>query len=393
MGNDYIWYKNVILYNLTCSVTLTISKEEAEIYNKFLLICNHHGKVTARIIQEIYGLDEIIVIKVLNNLADDLRILEKEFVNDETYFNVKEDFLKDMKQLEEENIYFQAPMRFSLSLFPLIVSNKHLYWEKVKDFEPNELMFEYLERIDKIVQSKGKMKKDIEIPDKICGFNFTKGIKINGITHCWIGWKENQFNLYQNNYKISQILNKHPDFIKLKEEIESLRTNTELLEEKVNQEITLKLHMTNFFIEFNENNQDLIINIEEQDIDNLGGIYRTVSKNEGKELSVPLENGWFFKIKLKFKISDPILNTWILLMKELNILIKDKYLDLINGDISSISSRIDLLINNIRNNNKIFEFYPSNEDIQTNIQKVANYSDDGWFHLIFAKFLEKEVIR
>jgi len=393
LGNDYIWYKNVILYNLTCSVTLTISKEEAEIYNKFLLICNHHGKVTARIIQEIYGLDEIIVIKVLNNLADDLRILEKEFVNDETYFNVKEDFLKDMKQLEEENIYFQAPMRFSLSLFPLIVSNKHLYWEKVKDFEPNELMFEYLERIDKIVQSKGKMKKDIEIPDKICGFNFTKGIKINGITHCWIGWKENQFNLYQNNYKISQILNKHPDFIKLKEEIESLRTNTELLEEKVNQEITLKLHMTNFFIEFNENNQDLIINIEEQDIDNLGGIYRTVSKNEGKELSVPLENGWFFKIKLKFKISDPILNTWILLMKELNILIKDKYLDLINGDISSISSRIDLLINNIRNNNKIFEFYPSNEDIQTNIQKVANYSDDGWFHLIFAKFLEKEVIR
>ena len=144
-------YKKVILYNLTCSVTLTISKEEAEIYNKIILICNHHGKVTARYIQETYGLDEIIVIKVLNYLADDIRILEKEFVNEVTYFNVKKDYIKDIKQLKEEDIYFQAPMRFSLSLFPLIVSNKHLYWEKIKDFEPSELMFEYLERIDKII--------------------------------------------------------------------------------------------------------------------------------------------------------------------------------------------------------------------------------------------------
>jgi len=389
---DSIWYKDVILYNLTCSITLTISKEEAEIYNKFLLICNHHGKVAAKTIQEIYGLNEQIAMKVLNILADDLKILEKEFMNGETYYIVNKDSLKDKNQLKEEKIYFQAPMRFSICLFPLILSNKHLYWEKIQDFESSGLMLETLDRIDKIIQSQDKGNNPFEIPNSYCGFNFSKGIKINGITRCWISWKENQFNLYQNNYKISQISNNHPDFIKLKEEIESLKSNTDQLNEKINQEIVLKLHLTNFFIEVAENNQDLIINIEEEDIDNIGAIYRILNNNDGKELSVPIENGWFFKTKLKFKISNPILNAWIILMQKLNTMIKGDYLALVNENFSVISSKVNVIINNIRSNNKGLDFNPSTEDIQRSIQNVANYIDDGWFYFIFAKFLEMEVL-
>jgi len=389
---DSAWYKEVILFNLTCSATLAISKEEAEIYNKFLLICNHHGKVSAKLFEETYGLDEIIARNILNILADELQILEKELVNGETYYLSKKDNLNDKTYLKEEKIYFQAPVRFSLCLYPLIMSDRHLYWEKIEDSEPPKLILEKLKKVEGFIRSEGQIKNYIGIPDNYCGFNFSEGIKLNGVSHCQIIHRNGQFKLCQHNYYIFQISYKHPDFSELKREMELLIKDKEKLVEKINQEITLKLHLTNFFIEFTEGNQDLIINIEEQDIDNIGEVYRIVSNNEGEELSVPIENGWFFKIKLKFKISNSILNAWINLMKGLNSLIKEEYLNLINDDILVFSSRIKDLINSIRKNNEGLDFNPFIEEIQKNIQIIANYSEDEWFQIIHAKFLEKEVI-
>lgn len=392
MIDDLKWYKEVSLFNIISSVTLKFSKEEIEIYNRFLSICNQYGKVQASLIQDKYGLDKDIALKVLNSMVDELKILDKSLINDELCFWINKDYLKLKNKKEEEIFYFQSQIRFFICLYPLLLNDKYLFCAKPDEFDSNNALLRSLDKIDKIVQTKNNLKEILKIPAKFCGFNFTEGVKVDGIAPCEIIWKDNQFVLYQNKFKITQIRKEHPDYLRLNEELESIRENSDLLQEKILIEITLKFKIKNFSIEFSKSSSILIINIEEDDLVLIGDIFRIISIFEGNELRIPVKNGWAFKVYLKFKISNPSFNAWINLFRKLAGMIEQNYMNLLNKDLSFILSQMYPLIKELNRDDKSVEFNPSNEDIMTYLQNVANYTNNNWFHLIYAKFLEREVI-
>jgi len=385
------WYKEITLYNLTVSTTLTYSKEEAEIFNCFLQICQYYGKVTPGSIENNFGLNSALTRKILDLLTDEIQILKKEEGEGGPTYLIRKGFQKFKDDLKVEKFYFQAPTRFFICLFPALLTDKHLYWEKIGNLEPPEGLIEKVEEINQIIKKNSYEKHELKIPDKFCGFNLSKGIFLNGKTICTLHSRENHFLLYRNTFQIAHISNNHPDYSALVEELDLLVKNPEELKKRIREELSLKLQFTDFSIGTTEECQEIDIIIQEHDLEKVGEIYQIITNYEGTEVSIPIEKSWFYKNTLHFTINDSLLNNWITLFKKLNILFQKNYLTMINRDISDILPKIDKIIDEINAMNKDLKFKPSAEKVKNYLLIVANYSQNDWFHMLYAKFLEKEV--
>lgn len=392
MYADQNWYKEVDLYNIICSALLMFSKEEAEIFNTILLICKKNNRISAKFLYENYGLKESIAKRLLTLLANDLDLLEEEQTENEPFYKLSKDLSNQKELLKQEKFYYQTTIQFNICLNPLLITTKQFKKEKIEYFEDTVIIINGLEKIDDIVKFYEETNHIYNISDTFSGLDLSKGIKINGKTRCKIKWINDQFVLSRNNYRINQISKQHPDHIKLRYELDLLISDIQQLKDRIYGEITILLGSFRFSIDFSEGLEDLTINIDEDDIENIGELYRTIKRVEGKTSSILVEKGWFYIIHIKLKISDKILNNWILLLDKLNSLIRKDNSDMLNRDISAFQSKIHLIIDDVNSEQSGTDFSPEIEDLQNVIKQVANYTNDGWFHLLYSKILEKEVV-
>ncbi len=386
------WYKAINLYNITCSAALTFSKEEAEIFNVILQICKKHNEISPTSLYETYGLNKSIAKKLLDLLTNDLNLLVEENINGESLYKLEENISNQKNILKQDQFYYQTNVRFNICLNPLIVSNKRFRLENIEDFTDSDLLIDALEDIDHISKYKRDIMHIYKIPSVYSGFDLSKGIKLNAIAQCRIIQENDNFILDNNNYRFANISVHHPDYKKLKKEIEDTSSNTKQLEECLCGKLSLLIKAVKFSVEFTENYEDLVLNIEEEDMDNIGDLYQVIKRVKNKPISARIEGGWYYNIKLKVKISNKTVRNWIILLNKLKSMIKDNYIDIVNQDRIAVESKIKETITLINIENDYKDFTPNIEDIVEVLKQIANYSNDGWFQMIYAKFFEKEVV-
>lgn len=386
------WYKAINMYNITCSAALTFSKEEAEIFNVILQICKKHNEISPTSLYETYGLNKSIAEKLLDLLTNDLNLLVEEKTNGESLYKLEENTSRQKEILKQDQFYYQTNVRFNICLNPLIVSNKRFRLENVEDFTDSDLLVDALEDIDRISKYKRDNMHIYKIPSTYSGFDLSKGIKLNAKAQCRIIQENEKFFLHNYNYRFAKISKSHPDYKKLKKEIEDISSNTKQLEERLCGEVSTLIRSVKFSVEFTEDFEDLVLNIEEEDMDNIGDLYQVIKRVKNKLISAPIEGGWYYNIKLKVKISNKTLKNWIILLNNLKAMITDNYIDIINQDRSAVESKIKETITLINTESNDKDFNPNIEDVVEVLKKIANYSNDGWFQMLYAKFFEKEVV-
>lgn len=329
--------------------------------------------------------------KLLKILAEKIKILDIIDRDGEFFYKIKKSEIKTPKSPKDENLNLSLVKNFSICLDPLIWIDKTLTIREECDLTYREIIYQNLQKIAASIKVGDKITRVYKIPPNLRGFNFSEGILVNGTTIGKLFWQDEKCYLLNYDKIICQISKDHPDYKKLKEEFTIIQSNVSIIYNSIEKKLNNDLNEENFKINLNIEKGELSVKIFENEIQNFSKIFQLFNEHNKKIITVPLNNDWFLNIRLDFECDNPILDYYIKCFKNLETELKANYLSLINKDKSIYISKLEMILNNIKETTKNTRISLSTENFLSILKDVCRTSHNNWYHIFYAKLIENEV--
>ena len=368
-----------------------ITKEISEIINIIAQICAQYREITPNFLSETFGLKLSISNKLLTILTDKFKILEKIDNNGENYFKVNESVFYNLNLTVRENLTLPQINNFSFCLNPLIWVEKRLNVRDLGDISYRDIIFQSLKRFDEIMRTGNNLKVLYQIPPNNRSINFSGGILVNGLTIGKLIWKDEKFVLFKDDKRICQVSKEHPDYEQINDELKEIQSNTSLIHTLIEEKLKKQLDDENFDIKLDINNRQLKVKIYENNIEHFSRIFRIFIENDNKLLSIPLKNDWIYAISLNLECANPSMDFLIKSFKALETQLQENFSTLVNREKSVYLSKIDSLIKEFKDSFENTTMPVNLENFISVLKEVCRTSNNGWYHMLYAKLIENEV--